>query len=123
MTQAPIADIHFVDGDILVMMLKGKLDNETAAVFRKEAEGYLDQGVTKIILDCTFLGYCSSAGLAALVFLQTRLRKRGGQVKLAAIQSAVADVIKLVHLNHVLDIYGDSEFARQSFYEEDSGEG
>ena len=117
MTEAPLADIHFIDGDILVMSLRGKLDNQTAATFRKEAEGYIEQGTTKIILDCTFLGYVSSAGIAALVFLQSRLRKLGGQVKLSSVQSAVADVLKIVHLNQMLDIYGDIEFARQSFYE------
>ena len=49
--------------------------------------------------------------------LQAKLRKWGGEVKLAAIQSAVAEVFKVVRLGRLLEMYGDFEFARESFYE------
>jgi hypothetical protein len=41
----------------------------------------------------------------------------GGEMKLASIQSMVADVFRVVRLDKLLDIYGDIEFARESFYE------
>jgi anti-anti-sigma regulatory factor len=52
-----------------------------------------------------------------LVALQKRLGKQGGIVKLAAIQGIAAEVIRLVGLDKMMDIYGDLEFARKSFYE------
>jgi hypothetical protein len=48
--------------------------------------------------------------------LQARLRKRGGEVKLAAVMGPVAEVIKAVKIDKVLGIYGDTEFARKSFH-------
>lgn len=36
-------------------------------------------------------------------------------MKLAAIQGPVIEVIKIVRLDKVLEIYGDLEFARKSF--------
>jgi hypothetical protein len=45
------------------------------------------------------------------------LRRKGGAVKLATIDGPAAEVIRLVGLGKILDIYGDLEFARESFYE------
>jgi anti-anti-sigma factor len=69
-----------------------------------------------MIIDCRNMGYISSLGIASLVALQTKLRRRGGEVKLAAIFGPAMDVMRLVRLDKMLDIYGDIEFARKSFY-------
>jgi anti-anti-sigma factor len=60
--------------------------------------------------------YISSLGLGSLVALQARLRKKGGEVKLAGLFGLAADAIRLVHLDKLLNIYDDMEFARESFY-------
>jgi hypothetical protein len=44
------------------------------------------------------------------------MRKIGGDIKLAALFGMAADVVRLVGLDKALNIYGDLEFARQSFY-------
>lgn len=108
---------YVVDDDILVLKLHGKLDNRTVPEFNAEVEKQFAEGKRKMIIDCAHLGYVSSYGIGALVSLQARLRKKGGEVKLATIQSLVADVFKIVHLDRLLEIYGDIEFARESFYE------
>jgi anti-sigma B factor antagonist len=104
-----------LDDDILVIKLHGKLDAATTPDFNAEVDKHFQQGKRKVIIDCAHLGYVSSFGIGTLVTLQARLRKRGGEVKLAAIPSVVADVFKVVHLDKLLDIYGDIEFARESF--------
>jgi anti-anti-sigma factor len=82
-------------------------------------QGHLEKGHTKIIIDCRYLGYISSIGIGSLVALKARLAKRGGTVKLAAIQGPVMQVVRVVRLDKVLDIYGDLEFARKSFSEKE----
>jgi anti-sigma B factor antagonist len=107
-----------VDGDILTIVLRGNLDSATTPEFERLVQEHLDAGHSKIIIDCQYMGFISSLGLGSLVALQTRLRRKGGAVKLAAIMGSVMQVIRLVRLDKVLDIYGDQEFARKSFYEE-----
>jgi anti-anti-sigma factor len=99
-----------------VLKLHGKLDQETAPEFNAEVEKHFAEGKRKMIIDCAHLGYVSSFGIGALVSVQAKLRKQGGEVKLTAIQSLVADVFKIVRLDKLLDIHGDIEFARESFY-------
>ncbi len=107
---------YVVDDDILVLKLHGELDQNTAPQFVAEVEKHFAEGKRKIIIDCAHLGYVSSYGIGALVSVQAKLRKQGGEIKLAAIKSLVADVFKIVRLNKLLDMYGDIEFARESFY-------
>lgn len=47
--------------------------------------------------------------------LQARLRKKGGEVKLAGLYGMAADTIRLVGLDKLLNIYPDMEYARESF--------
>jgi anti-sigma B factor antagonist len=99
--------------------LRGDLDSTSAPEFDRQIQGHLDAGRSKIIIDCRNMGYISSLGIASLVALQTKLRRRGGQVKLAAIFGPAMEVMRLVRLDKMLDIYGDLEFARKSFYPTD----
>ncbi len=105
-----------IDGDILAIVLRGDLDSVTTPEFDQEIQRHLEAGHQKIIIDCRFMGYISSIGIGSLVALKTRLAKKGGTVKLAAIQGPVMQVLRLVRLDKVLDMYGDLEFARQSFH-------
>jgi anti-sigma B factor antagonist len=103
------------DGDILVLTLRGNLDSASTPEFESEVNGHLEAGHWKIIIDCRHLGYLSSMGVGSLVALQMRLRRKGGAVRLAALQGQVIQVIRTVRLDKLLDIYADVEAARQSF--------
>ncbi|HEV8068715.1 MAG TPA: STAS domain-containing protein [Planctomycetaceae bacterium] len=110
---------QIIDGDILTIILRGDLDSTSAPEFDRQIQGHLDAGRSKIIIDCRNMGYISSLGIASLVGLQTKLRRRGGEVKLAAMFGRAMDVMRLVRLDKMFDIYGDIEFARKSFYPTD----
>jgi anti-sigma B factor antagonist len=117
MTQEHFFDARLIDGDILAVLLRGSLDSATTEEFDREIQKHLDEGRSKIIIDCRYLDNLTSMGIGRLVALQTRLRRKGGAVKLATIDGPAAEVIRLVGLGKILDIYGDLEFARESFYE------
>ncbi|NLS97258.1 MAG: STAS domain-containing protein [Planctomycetaceae bacterium] len=117
MSQEPFFDTRLIDDDILAVLLRGSLDSTTTEEFDREIQKHLDEGRSKIIIDCRYLDNLSSMGIGRLVALQTRLRRKAGAVKLATIHGPAAEVIKLVGLGNILEIYGDLEFARQSFYQ------
>jgi anti-sigma B factor antagonist len=115
-------ETQMLDGDILGIVLDGSLNTTTSEQFTQAIQNHLDQGRTKIIIDCRRVEYISSLGLGSLVALQARLRKKGGEVKLAGLYGLAADTIRLVGLDKLLNIYGDMEFARESFYPSTPGE-
>lgn len=108
-------ETQVLDGDVLLLVLRGGLDALTSLQFESEVLTHLEAGHSKIIIDCRHLGHISSLGIGSLVRLQTRLRRQGGEVKLAAVQGPVMNLLRLVRLDKFFDIHGDSEFARQSF--------
>ena len=116
MNTALSVETRMLDGEILAVMLRGSLDTTTTDQFNQAIQNHLDQGRTKIIIECSGVDYVSSLGIGSLVVLQARLRKKGGEVKLAALFGMAADAIRIVRLDKLLNIYGDLEFARQSFY-------
>jgi len=109
-------ETELLDGEILAVVLGGSLNSTTTEQFSHAIQNHLDQGRTKIILDCRNVDYISSLGIGSLVALQARLRKKGGEVKLAAVYGVAAEAIRIVGLDKLLNLYGDLEFARRSFY-------
>jgi anti-anti-sigma factor len=105
-----------LNDDILGIVLDGSLNTTTSDQFNQAVQNHLDQGRTKIIIDCRHVDYITSIGLGSLVALQSRLRKKGGEVKLAGLYGMAADVIHLVGLDRLLNIYADMEYARESFH-------
>lgn len=116
MNTALSIETQLLDGEILAVVLGGSLNSTTTDQFNQAIQNHLDQGRTKIIIDCRHVDYISSLGIGSLVALQARLRKKGGEVKLAALFGVAAETIRLVGLDKLLNIYGDLEFARKSFY-------
>jgi len=105
-----------LNGGILLIVLDGSLNTITTEEFNRTIQNHLDQGRSKIILDCRRVESISSVGIGSLVALQARVRKKGGEVKLAGLYGLAADTIRLVRLDKLLGIYGDAEVAREAFY-------
>ncbi len=62
-------------------------------------------GNKKLILNCGQLTYISSMGVGILVQVHSRMKKIGGEVKLAAVQSGVAQILSVVGFNRIFHIY------------------
>src|SRR5262245_2068955 len=118
MNTALSIETQLLEGGILAVVLGGSLNSTTTDQFNRVIQNHLDHGRTKIIIDCRNVDYISSLGIGSLVALQARLRKKGGEVKLAALFGVAAEAIRLVGLDKLLNIYGDLEFARASFFPE-----
>ena len=75
-----------VDDDVHVLRAEGGIDARTADGLLEQVGRMIDEGATRIVLDCQDLEIVSSAGLAALLRIHTRLRTRGGDVRLAGVR-------------------------------------
>lgn len=101
--------------DILVMEVTGRLDNDTSEYFFGCLEWQIEDGNTRIVLDCKDLMFLSSLGVGTLMRIQSRLKSKGGTVKLAAVQGVVVDVLRVVRLDTLLDMYPTVDEAVASF--------
>ena len=71
-----------------------------------------------MIIDLQELDFVSSLGLGMIVRTHSRMKKRGGNVKLARIEGAVEEIFRVVGFDQFLRIYPTVEEARASFAEE-----
>lgn len=93
------------NGDIVAVVLTGKLDENNCNYLLDCVKDEKLEGRRKLILDCGQLDYISSMGLGMLVRVNGRMNKLGGDVKLAAVQSAVVQVLTVVGFNRIFQIY------------------
>jgi anti-sigma B factor antagonist len=112
---------HEIDKDVLIIAADGGINRQTSGQFVQEVLGLIDGGQAKIIIDCRNLTYISSYGLGVLLRLHKRAKTAGGDVKIASIHSRVADVLSLVHLNRIFEIYPDVNRARLEFRPREEG--
>lgn len=100
--------IHVVD-------IEGNLDGETAEYFFKCIEATIDEGRTKLIVNCVKLEYISSLGLAMLMRVHARMKKLGGDVRVARLEGVVADALSISGFDKILKMYPSVGDAAASF--------
>jgi anti-anti-sigma factor len=103
------------DKDILILSADGGLNSQNAEQFVDELQNLVDAGAQKLIVDCTKLSYISSYGIGILIRLHKRLAEGGGEVKIAAVDSPIVKVLRLLRLDTVFEIYNNVREAREAF--------
>ena len=101
------ADVRVFDPEAL----SGKLDAFHCDYLLKCVEHQIEEGYKKLILDCHGLEFISSMGLGMLMRVHARMKKLGGDVKLARVHGVVASAITLVRLDRALHMYPTVEEA------------
>lgn len=102
-------DFHYErrgrDHDVLVVAISGWLDAQRCDYLFACIEHLIDDGVTKLVLDCGGVHGISSVGLGMLVRVHARMKRGGGEVDLAGVTTSIAKVLSLVHLDRVFHIH------------------
>lgn len=108
------------EDDVLVIRAEGGIDGRNADRFLEEVTALVDGGATRLIIDCSDLEIVSSLGLSALLRIHSRMRHRGGHVRIAGVRGPVAQVLQLTGLQAVFDLHEDVGRAKLAF--RDSGD-
>jgi anti-sigma B factor antagonist len=109
-----------VDRDVLILRADGGINADNAGQFVADLEKLVDAGLTKIIVDCSGLDHISSYGIGVLLRLHKRLARHGGDVKLAAVHTALATVMCIARVDLFFDLYPDVDRARLAFRPRDA---
>lgn len=111
---------HEIENDVLIISADGGLNKQTSGQFVEEVTGLIKGGIRKLIIDCEHLTYVTSYGLSVLLRLHKKMKAAGGDVKIANVHSKITDLLRIVHLDKIFDIYPDVNRARLEFREKDS---
>jgi anti-sigma B factor antagonist len=98
-----------------VVLIKGRLDASSSQDAEKRINALLDGGSTKILINLSELDYISSSGLRVMLAALKRLKKTGGDLKLAGLKPAIQDVFSMAGFHRIFSIYGSEAEALESF--------
>lgn len=83
----------------------GELDHHTAELLREPLDRCLDDGITKLVVDCSRLEFCDSTGLNVLLGARLRAEAADGGVHLAGMLPAVARVFEITGADAVFTVH------------------
>mgnify|MGYP001801524895 CR=1 FL=1 len=84
--------------ELSVLTLKGDLASDETDRFRRAALERIEARIRDFVLDLENLESIDSQGLETLLWLQEQCDERLGQVRLAACQEQMRDVLKMTRL-------------------------
>jgi anti-sigma B factor antagonist len=101
--------------DILVIYPEEQnLDSEVSNEFRERIKSLVSEGHRRLIINLNTVDFIDSSGLGALVLGHKEVRKNG-ELKIAAPKPQIHEMMKLVRLDQVLNVYASEEAALASF--------
>jgi anti-anti-sigma factor len=99
------------DGESAVVTPVGELDHHTADLLREPLDNCLDQGRSRLVVDCSRLEFCDSTGLNVLLGARLKAEAAGGGVHLAGMLPVVARVFEITGAEAVFTVHASLESA------------
>lgn len=105
-----------VEPDVTILEISGRL-----AIGRdcQEVEWQLDDLLkaqkTKVVFDLTELKYIDSTGIGIIVMCHGKLKKSGGDLRVACPQGVVDDTIRLTRVDQMIQLFPTCAAATESF--------
>jgi anti-sigma B factor antagonist len=102
--------------DIVVLEMAGRiiLGNNSRDVELKLAE-LLKENVHKIIFDVKGITMLDSTGVGILVVSQAKIKKDGGELRIAGASGVVEDIMKMTSLDKLVHMYPTVDAAAENF--------
>jgi anti-sigma B factor antagonist len=94
----------FFDNGILDIHINGELDANSSIQLDEVIKEALEQGKTKIIVNCLNLNYISSAGLGVFISHHDDLNKAGGKFIFYSMNESVFGTFKILGLNEIMSV-------------------
>ncbi len=104
-------------GDVAILDVSGKLMGGPPGSdeFRDAIYGFIDKGITNIVVDLSEVKRMNSSGLGILISALTSLKNKGGNLKLASIDEMMEGILVMTKLNTIFEAYETAEGAAKSF--------
>jgi len=101
-THTPSVPAARIEGDTLVLQIKGDIDLHASPDLRTEILSLLQKHTPKkLVLNLSLVPYMDSSAIAVLVEALQKLRKAGGKVCLTNLQPRVKGLLEIARLNSI----------------------
>ena len=103
-------------GNIRILDLQGKLVlGEPVDSLEKVVKGLLQEGHSRILINLQAVDYVDSAGIGELVATKKRVVEKKGDAKLLMPSQTVYNVLSMLSLHLIFEIFQDEAKALHSF--------
>lgn len=93
------------EGPSVVVTPAGELDHHTADLLREPLEACLDDGFSRLVVNCSRLEFMDSTGLNVLLGARLKAEAAGGGVHLAGMLPVVARVFEITGADAVFTVH------------------
>ena len=109
------------DVPVCVLTLKGTIETTNASGLEETLARIVDERCYRIVVDLGAVSYISSAGGGIFISEIKRIRRNGGDIKLAAMSPEVREVFDLLEFGNILKPFERTTDALREFASSDSG--
>jgi anti-anti-sigma factor len=102
-------------GQTTVVSIIGSVDALTAGQVTSYLSDQVRNGQKQLVADLSQVDFMSSAGLRAILVVLKESRQQGGDLRLAAAQPRVENILKIAGLTNVLQAFPTLDQAIASF--------
>jgi len=102
---------------VIVKQLPDKFSAEQGRTFLLEVESSLNTDRPRLVLDCSQVRQLDSAGIQVLLHCLEEAMKRNGDVKLASVPRAAAEILELTKVDSLFEAFDSPVDAVNSFYQ------
>jgi anti-sigma B factor antagonist len=100
---------------VTVVRIDGNLDTNTSAEAQERFDGVLENGASKILVDCEKVDYVSSAGLRVLLGTMKRVTAAGGSLRISGLNETVQEVFDISGFSTILAVFATEAEALNGF--------
>jgi len=97
--------------DAALVTVEGSIDPKTVNRFKDQFQALLSTGIKRFFLDCARLTYVNSSGLAYLLNLVGTVKPKGGAVALAAVDSKIMVIFKMMGITELFQFFPSAKDA------------
>ncbi|MDE6241467.1 MAG: anti-sigma factor antagonist [Anaeroplasmataceae bacterium] len=100
----------YVKKDILILRLKGELDDVSASDLRTRVANYIDSyKINHLVLNLAELTFLDSSGIGFIIGRYHQLRKRNGDITISNVNSKIERIIYISGLAKICKIRENEE--------------
>jgi anti-sigma B factor antagonist len=112
----PQIEKKYIDPDIVLVEIAGRitLGRECQAV-EWMVDELIRDNQKKVVFDLSGLEHVDSTGIGILVMCCGKMQAAGGEVRVAALQPKVAELMRVTKLNQIMVFYPTAAAAAENF--------
>lgn len=107
--------IKNMEGEILTVMLIGRLDTNASMEFEQEVEKSINSNNKNMIIDFSDLEYICSSGLRVIIQAAKKLKSLQGELVLCSMEDYIQEVFEISGFDTFLKIFASKDEAVNSF--------